>query len=317
MTEDVREPVPSIARRLLLGAGATGLVMAGLRGQPAAAEPGRRSPADGAQSAQIPQTIASSPISGYVYRYLDFFDFTPEDPNTKRVWAGSGVYADGVSSKLWGSMEISPGSYVREVEWYYYNPSANVLKGLARLWVAGTGDLNTTVVDLTLPSGAGIQARRAFVQTANAGPFPTGVKLALAFDSTGKAALNGVRVGFSGGNGATGMLASPVRAYDSRSGDGKVAANTNRTLTLPSASVPSGTSAVAINLTAVGAAANGFLKVYAANAADPPAVSSINFSSDGSAIANALVVGVSSARQIKVFASTPVHVIVDLLGTIS
>lgn len=312
-------PAEIVRRRVLLGAGATALVAAGgLAMQPAAANPapGGPSPADGAHDVRIGATLASAPVSGYVYRHLTFFDFTPEDPGTRRTWSSSGVFADSVASTLWGSLEIPPGARIAEIEWYYYNPSANPLFGRARLWGAGLSGLANTVMDLALPTNSALAARRGFVQVANSGPFGPGVKLALGFDSSGKAYLNGVRVGFSGGGGVTGLLTNPVRAYDSRIGGlGKLAAGEARTITLPEAVMGPGMTAVIINLTALGATSNGYLRVYAANAA-PPEVSSINFSGSGAAIANGLLVGVSATGQIKVYASQSAHVIVDLAGTV-
>ncbi|MFC6714917.1 hypothetical protein [Branchiibius cervicis] len=51
-------------------------------------------------------------------------------------------------------------------------------------------------------------------------------------------------------------------------------------------------------------------------ASGEPAASAINFSHTGAAIADGMTVAVSSARQIKVKASSPVHVIVDVTGVI-
>lgn len=312
-------PAEIARRRLLLGAGATAVVAAGSLGtQPAGAKPTPRgpSPADGAHDVRIGSTLASAPVSGYVYRHLGFFDFIPEDPDTRPTWTPSGVFADSVASTLWGSLEIPAGARVAEIEWYYYNPSATPLFGRARLWGAGLSGLTNTVLDLALPTNSALAARRAFVQVANSGPYGPGVKLALGFDSTGKAYLNGVRVGFSGGGGFTGMFINSVRAYDSRTTNpGKLTAGETRTISLPESLVGPGMTGVIINLTALGATSTGYLRVYPANAV-PPAVSSINFSGSGAAIANGLLVGVSAAGQIKVYANQSAHVIVDIAGVV-
>ena len=332
-TPGLPNPAEIGRRRVLLGAGVTALAAAGSLGaQPAAAKPSAEpssesstepssapqpSAADETRDAKIASTLASAPVSGYVYRHLDFFDFTPEHPDSQRTWSPAGVFVNGPTSPLWGSLEIPPGARVAEIEWYYYNPSAVALFGRARLWGAGLSGLANTVLDLQLPTNSALGARRAFVQLVNSGPFGPGVKLALGFDSGGKAYLNGVRVGFSGGGGMTGLLRDPIRVYDSRTvAAGKLTANEIRPLTLPTSVMQPGMTGVVINLTAVGATNGGNLKVYPANAILPPAVSSINFSGSGAAIANGLLVGVSAAGQVKVQASQAVHVIVDLAGTI-
>ncbi len=75
-----------------------------------------------------------------------------------------------------------------------------------------------------------------------------------------------------------------------------------------------GVTGVLVNITATGATADGYLKVYPGNAS-APAASALNFQEKS--IANAIVVGVSSSRQIKIYASRTVHVIVDITGTLS
>jgi hypothetical protein len=111
-------------------------------------------------------------------------------------------------------------------------------------------------------------------------------------------------------------LSAPFRAYDSRVSGGKLAAGATRTVTLPSSIVVPGTSGVIVNLTAVNGEANGYLKLFSAAAAEPIS-SALNFSSNGAAIANGLIVAVSSGRQINIKASRSVHFIVDVTGTIA
>ena len=55
-----------------------------------------------------------------------------------------------------------------------------------------------------------------------------------------------------------------------------------------------------------------YLKVYPGNVGQPEA-STVNFVK-GQAIAN-MVLGVSGSRQIKLYANTAVHVVVDVTGT--
>ncbi len=283
---------------------------------PAEAGPRNRPLGAGGHDVAIGATLASAPVSGYVYRYLTFFDFTPDDPDARMLWSDAGVSVDGAISTLWGSMEVPPGSRVAEIEWYYRNESAIPLFGRGRLWGAGLPGLDNTVLDLSLPIAKTLAARRGFVQVVNSGPYPPGVRLALGFDSGGKAYLNGVRVGFSNGGGVIGMLSTAVRAYDSRTAAaGKFTAQETRTITLPATVAKPGSTAVVVNLTAVGATTAGYLRAYRADGIVPQ-VSSINYSGNGAAIANGLVVGVSAGRQIEVYASSSVHVVIDVAGTI-
>ncbi|MGI8880795.1 MAG: hypothetical protein ACR2KJ_09895 [Jatrophihabitans sp.] len=152
---------------------------------------------------------------------------------------------------------------------------------------------------------------------ASNGPYPHGTRLNLGlrtYDDM-SVVVNGARVGFTAGAGEIGLLPTPIRAYDSRTSGGRLAAGSTRTITLPAAIVQPGISGVLVNIAAVGATQSGYLKVYAGNAA-APAASSLNFSSSGATIANAIIVGVSSARQIKIFANKAVHVVVDVTGTV-
>ena len=80
-------------------------------------------------------------------------------------------------------------------------------------------------------------------------------------------------------------------------------------------SLAPGAAAALVNITALEGAHGGFLKVYPANST-APAASAVNFASSGAAVANAITVGVSSSRQIKVYASSAVHVIVDVTGSV-
>ena len=69
-----------------------------------------------------------------------------------------------------------------------------------------------------------------------------------------------------------------------------------------------------LNVAAVEGAAAGFMRVYPGNVAAPD-TSTINFQKREN-VANMIFVGISSSRQIKVYASKSVHVIIDITGTI-
>jgi hypothetical protein len=125
---------------------------------------------------------------------------------------------------------------------------------------------------------------------------------------------------------------TPSRVYDSRytaavdAGPGQIGQGTARTISVANAYavesatvaqtdvVPVGATAIAYNVTIVNTGASGFLSV---NPGGTPALtaSSINWSSPGTVLANASVVGLDAARQIKVFCGgTPTDFIIDVAG---
>ncbi len=265
----------------------------------------------------ITSTISSPAISGYTYRYASTFDFTPESWSSGRRWSVDGVYTDLVPGTLWASVELPAGALVRDIEWYVANRGGAAVTGLGRIWSASTATLFTTLVDTTInPSGSGLVAQRAVVPSTAYGPHPLGTRISLgiATPTTADVTVNGVRVGFTEGAGATGLLPAPVRVYDSRVSGGKIAAGTVRTITLPSDVVPAGTAGIIANITAVAPQGDGHMTVYAGDAAQPSA-STLNYTS-GNPVANMATVGVSSSRQIKVFSYRTAHVVVDVTGTV-
>lgn len=104
---------------------------------------------------------------------------------------------------------------------------------------------------------------------------------------------------------------SPARAYDSRWTGGPLATNTSRIVSVADGHtlagavnaanvVPTGATAVAYNITITQTVGSGFLSVTPGNATDIT-TSAINWASSGLNLANGLIVGLDTARQIKVF----------------
>jgi hypothetical protein len=322
-----QDPVPAIGRRgLIISAGAAALVAAAAAVQPAAAKPTsphRSEVVDNrgtAQGSPIPGTIASAPISGYTYRTVCMLDFEPVDPESGRTWdsqGGGGVYTPNAPVALLATVEIPPGALVRDVEYYIYNNSGSPVSPDTYLYVAGTGFLRSIGAIVSVPSSGSITATRAVIPAATYGPYPLASRLlvSLTTPTDSKVQINGARVGFTQGSGDIGLLDTPYRAYDSRVTGGKLTAGSTRTVTLPSSIVVPGTSGVIVNLTAVEGEANGYLKLFSAAAAEPTS-SAVNFSGSGAAIANALIVAVSSGRQTNIKANKSVHFVVDITGTV-
>ncbi len=134
-------------------------------------------------------------------------------------------------------------------------------------------------------------------------------------------------VGFT--QGATCLLSSPIRVFDSRTTDppaartrsaGPVTAGTTQTLQITGSAVsgvavPAGAVGVIGNLTVTGATAGGYLTCYPAGVTRPP-TSSINFAS-GSTIANGVTVALSGSGQINIYASASTQVIFDATGFVA
>ncbi len=329
-TQDPNRSLTGVSRRrLIAGAGAGAAVIAtGVVGVPAAGAaipkpPGgdgtdhAAHPAVAASGSPITTTIASPPVSGWTYRTVSMYAFKPFDPAAQPTWGGSGVYPAVASTALRAEFEIPAGTLVREIEYYVYNASGSNQQADAYLYVPGSGTISSISAGVSIPSGPGITANRVVVPPTSYGPYPVGSALlaSIGLPSNGTVQINGVRVGFSNGAGDVGLLSTPLRAYDSRTSGGRLIAGTTRTITLPSSVVAPGVTGVLVNVTATNAASPGYLKVYPASGA-VPAASAINFVT-GTAIANAVVVGVSNGRQVKIFASATTHVILDITGTVS
>lgn len=125
-------------------------------------------------------------------------------------------------------------------------------------------------------------------------------------------------------SGAPIILPSGYRAYDSRAGraptsvvKGKIANNTTRTnvnLTVGSGGkLPTGISAVLINLAVTETGPSGYLTAYK-NGTTRPDTSSINWSGSNSNLANTTIVPVDTASRISLYCVGGAHCLVDVIG---
>ena len=267
---------PFSRRGLMLGAGAAaavvGTALAGA--QPAAAEPGNGKTAVGnaldptVDGSPVDTSLGSAAQSGFTYRTVSMFDFTPEASASPRAWGGYGTYTANAASFLWASIEIPAGALIRDIEWYVRNGSTAPVTGLGRLWVAGQGNLFSTVADATIAVSASTTRTRITVPVASRGPYPLSTKLNLGINTPSDATVqvNGCRVGFSQGGGQLGLLPTPIRVYDSRTST-KLAAGETRTVTLPSSLIQPGVAGIKANVIATATEAAGHLKLFSAASA--------------------------------------------------
>jgi len=125
------------------------------------------------------------------------------------------------------------------------------------------------------------------------------------------------------------LLAEPLRAYDSRATGGPLAINTARTVSLATGSNGAATSSTAVPPGATGAivtltvtntgsgvgGAGGFLKLYSAALATPPAISTINWFGPNQNIATTTQVAVDATGHVNVLAgANTTDFIIDVVG---
>lgn len=103
----------------------------------------------------------------------------------------------------------------------------------------------------------------------------------------------------------------PRRVFDSRRGAGTVAARSTTRIALPP--LPTGSTAAVVNITAVDAAAAGFLSV--SDCSTPPSTSALNVGA-GQTVAGLALTAPSDGVEICVYSSTETGLIVDLFGVV-
>lgn len=339
MTDSNRQPTPDsqtdlasnrslITRRgLVRGAGVAGVAGAAALVVPAAAsaapagEPNLPGPADGkrhyATPGNLPTSIASAPIPGYTYVYLDMFDFSPENYANGRAWTlNGGTYTPlGGNGMMWATAQLPPGAVVGDTEWYVWANQDNT-ELMTRVWVAGQAQFTTTISDILIGAVASVRAVRVPAPSTSNGPFPAGVKVALGIRtySDKSVVINGARIGYTMGPTGSVLLPAPVRMYDSRTGT-KIGQAQTRTHSLANR-LPVGAVGAILNVTVTRTEGGGFLTVYSASA-PAPGTSSVNWTASGQAIANGVQTAVSGARAIKVTCGgvgARTDYVVDLVG---
>ena len=106
---------------------------------------------------------------------------------------------------------------------------------------------------------------------------------------------------------------SPSTALNPLTGGGHLPADTVVRLTLAgSYGIPGDARAVAVNVTAVGPLAPGFLIAFPCG--EPPESSNLNFRPEDMAVANGAIVGLSDGGQLCLLADQPTHVLLDVSG---
>jgi hypothetical protein len=104
---------------------------------------------------------------------------------------------------------------------------------------------------------------------------------------------------------------APSRAFDSRAVGFGRPVGAGETVRVPTGTVDGGS---LLNVTATGASADGYLTVFPCDTALPPS-SNLNVRA-GVDVANFAVVRPSATGEVCVYASSPTHVIVDVMGAL-
>jgi hypothetical protein len=105
---------------------------------------------------------------------------------------------------------------------------------------------------------------------------------------------------------------NPTRVLDTRNGTGGTSGRVQGSIELQVSGVPAGASAVALNVTAADALADGFATVYPCGQGVPDA-SNLNFAAKQN-IANSVIVQPGANGKVCLFASQPTHFIADVTG---
>jgi hypothetical protein len=246
--------------------------------------------------------IASAPLTGYTYTFLDMWDFTPENFISGRTWTSAGgTYAPvGSGDTMWATTQLPAGAVLGDVEWYVSATSATELMG--RIWVAGTPTLMKKACDgIILGSSEQglVRAKRIVPSVSTNGPYPHGTKLALGVftPSDASVAVNGVRIGYKLAPAGEVLLPAPIRVYDSRPGT-KIENGHTRTHSV-AGQLPVGAVGALLNVTVVGTEGTGFLTVYSSAVAQP-AASSTNWFGSNQILANGVETAIPSGRSFKV-----------------
>jgi len=108
------------------------------------------------------------------------------------------------------------------------------------------------------------------------------------------------------------VTVTPGRAYDSRSTGGIHAGGSTRAVQLTGGAIPTGASAVSLNLTADQEQAGGFVTLYPQGNSQPRA-SNLNFDANRP-VANAGLIKISPLGGLAIFVNQSTHVIIDVNG---
>jgi hypothetical protein len=247
-------------------------------------------------------------VPGLAYQMVDAVDFTPRDSDS--AWPrtvnnqGAALNSGGALS---ASLNVPVGAVIKQVTFFYIAPSGGppVSASLTRKLL--TGSYDDVVPPAALPVGSGVLS-----YTFTVSQLVDGTATFALFVTTEDATqiVGGMRVGYQPPPQSFVALTGVPR-YDSRTGAGKLGAGEERILDV---GVPAGARAAVLNLTVTETEAAGFVAVFAGNI-PWPGNSSVNWSTTGQTVANAVISPVGPDAKIKVLGGVnKTHIVIDTQG---
>lgn len=291
--------------------------------------------ADGSADAAVALAVPAT-TPGTHYKTYSGVEFQPRTSALTYSNAGSGalaVVATASASSLFTlPMDLPQGATVNQVIWYITDNNSSAS---ASMYTSRFVPSNDALVDVTssFTSFAGAStAIQAIVATPGSAVVvdnsAASLLLQVGLGSTSNMTLWGARVGYTPATRDFHPI-PPTRVYDSRfdalglltPSEGTRVTNVNDGIDLGTGAVnapnvvPAGATAIAYNLTISETQNAGFLAVYPANEATFTA-SSINWDRTGQLLANAAIVQISTARQVKVSVGGggSTHYLIDVTG---
>jgi hypothetical protein len=291
-------------RSLLAGAGAAAGAAAlgiGAAAGPAAARPVPYEP-------DLDPAANEPLVAGLAYQMVDAVAFTPRDFDNAWPRVVNNLGAElGSGGTLVASITLPVGAVLKQVTLYYLSPpeSTSMTASVQRKLFSGPyEDVSPTA---PLPTGTVLQ------------PFTFGLNQTVDGNYTyalfvttvdGTQFVGGMRIGYLPPPQSFVALTGVPR-YDSRTGAGKLASGEERVINV---GVPAGARAAVLNLTVTETEAAGFVAVFAANITWP-GNSSVNWSTTGQTVANAVITPVGPDGKIKVFGGVnKTHIVIDTQG---
>jgi hypothetical protein len=246
-------------------------------------------------------------VAGLAYQMVDAVAFTPRDFDNAWPRVVNNLGAElGSGGTLVASINVPVGAVLKQVTLYYLAPSGSSMSAsVQRKQFSGPyEDVSPTA---PLPTGASLQpftfglnqtidgnyTYALFVSTVDATQFVGGMRIGYIPPPQSFVALTG------------------VPRYDSRTGAGKLAAGEERVIGV---GVPAGARAAVLNLTVTETEVAGFVAVFASNITWP-GNSSVNWSTTGETVANAVIAPVGPDGKIKVLGGVnKTHIVIDTQG---
>jgi len=247
-------------------------------------------------------------VAGLAYQMVDAVAFTPRDFDNAWPRVVNNLGAEmGSGGTLVASINVPVGAVLKQVTLYYLSPSGSPAMTASVQRKLFSGPYEDAGATATLPTGANLQVFTFGLNQTVDGNY-TYALFATTFDAT--QFVGGMRIGYIPPPQSFVALTGVPR-YDSRTGAGKLAAGEERIIDV---GVPAGARAAVLNLTVTETEGAGYVAVFAADI-KWPGNSSVNWSTTGETVANAVIAPVGPDGKIKVLGGVnKTHIVIDTEG---